>query len=45
MSKDGYVGRIKQAGTQVVSAPNQVADSKKGSVKTGKDLRTGGKKK
>lgn len=41
MSKNGggYIGRIKQGGTQVVKAPNQHTDSKKGTVKTGNDLR------
>lgn len=43
MDKKGYVGRIKNGGTQVVKAPNQITDPKKGTVKTGKDLRTGGK--
>lgn len=43
MSKNGYVGRIKNSGTQVVKAPNQITDSKKGTVKTGSDLRTGKK--
>lgn len=38
-SQNGYIGRIKQGGTQVVQAPNQHTDSKKGTVKTGKDLR------
>ncbi len=41
--KSGYVGRIKNGGTQVVKAPNQSTDPKKGTVKTGKDLRTGKK--
>lgn len=41
--KSGYVGRIKNAGSQVVKAPNQQANPKKGTVKTGKDLRTGKK--
>ena len=35
----GYIGRIKQSGTQVVQAPHQHTDPKKGKVKTGKDLR------
>jgi len=39
----GYTGRIKQGGSQVVQAPNQITDPKKGTVKTGKDLRTGKK--
>lgn len=41
--KSGYVGRIKNGGTQVVKAPNQQIDAKKGTVKTGGDLRTGKK--
>lgn len=41
--KSGYVGRIKNGGTQVVQAPNQTTDPKKGTVKTGNDLRTGKK--
>lgn len=40
---EGYVGRIKQGGTQVVQAPNQHTEPKKGTVKTGRDLRTGRK--
>ena len=39
----GYIGRIKQSGTQVVQAPHQHTDPKKGTVKTGADLRTGKK--
>lgn len=31
----GYVGRIKNSGTQVVQAPIQTTVSKKGTVKTG----------
>lgn len=42
-TKSGYIGRIKNGGTQVVKAPNQVKDQKKGVVKTGNDLRTGKK--
>ncbi len=41
-SKSGYVGKIKNAGNQVVKAPNQTTESKRGVVKTGADLRTGG---
>ena len=42
MDKSGYVGRIKNGGTQMVKAP-LAADGKKGksSVVKGKDLRTG----
>lgn len=39
MSKNGYIGRIKQSGSQVVKAPNQITDRKTGTVKTGGDLR------
>ena len=42
-NKSGYVGRIKNGGTQVVKAPNQTADPKRSVVQTGKDLRTGKK--
>ena len=39
-----YIGKIKNAGTQKVEAPHQVKNtSKKGTVQTGKDLRTGKK--
>lgn len=41
--KSGYIGRIKNGGTQVVKAPVQHTDGKKGVVKTGSDLRTGKK--
>lgn len=37
-----YVGKIKNSGTQKVEAPHQVKQSnQKGTVKTGKDLRSG----
>lgn len=36
-----YEGKIKNSGAQVVKAPKQTTDPKKGTVKTGKDLRTG----
>lgn len=41
MSKEqkGYIGRINNSGTQVVKAPHQTTAPKKGTVKTGKDLR------
>lgn len=42
-NKSGYVGRIKNGGSQMVKAPNQVKDEPKGTVKTGKDLRAGKK--
>ena len=39
--KSGYVGKIKNQGSQVVKAPNQITPpAKKGTVKTGGDLRT-----
>ena len=41
--KSGYAGRIKNGGTQVVKAPQQHTDPKKGTVKVGSDLRTGKK--
>lgn len=40
---NGYIGKIRNTGSQVVQAPNQQTDGKKGTVKTGKDLRTGKK--
>ncbi len=39
----GYVGKIKNGGTQVVQAPKQTVDSKKGTVRKGTDLRAGKK--
>ena len=42
-NKCGYSGKIKNGGTQVVKAPQQLTDPKKGTVKTGTDLRTGKK--
>lgn len=41
--KSGYIGRIKNTGTQIVKAPNQHTEGKKGKVRTGSDLRTGRK--
>lgn len=41
--KSGYAGKIKNGGTQVVKAPTQHSDPKKGTVKKGSDLRTGKK--
>ncbi len=39
-----YIGKIKNGGTQKVEAPHQIKNSsKKGTVQTGKDLRTGKK--
>lgn len=39
---NGYVGRIKNSGTQVVKAPNQSkGNSGKSKVHNGTDLRTG----
>lgn len=43
MAKSDYIGKIKNGGTQVVKAPIQHTDPKKGTVKTGSDLRTGKK--
>lgn len=43
MGKNGYIGKIKNGGTQVVKAPHQITDQKKGVVKTGNDLRSGKK--
>lgn len=39
MKNNGYAGKIKNGGSQVVKAPTQTADAKKGTVKTGGDLR------
>lgn len=39
--KSAYIGKIKNGGTQNVKAPHQSTDTKKGTVKTGKDLRCG----
>ena len=41
MKTNSYIGSIKNQGTQVVKAPVQVTGSKKGTVKTGGDLRNG----
>lgn len=43
MKKGGYAGQIKNTGSQVVKAPGQSTEFKKGTVHTGKDLRTGKK--
>ena len=45
MAKDnGYIGRISNAGAQVVKAPHQVKAPKGQTIKkTGSDLRTGKK--
>lgn len=43
MEKKGYIGRIKNSGTQVIQAPHQSTEAKKGTVKRGRDLRTGKK--
>lgn len=37
----GYIGKIKNSGSQKVEAPVQNTDVKKGIVRTGNDLRTG----
>lgn len=40
--KSGYVGKIANAGTQMVKAPELIKGKKgKGNVKKGTDLRTG----
>lgn len=39
--KPGYIGRIANAGTQVVEAPAQTTGKKTGTVQRGKDLRAG----
>ena len=39
MNKNGY--KIKNTGSQVVKAPSQTTEQKKGTVKTGTDLRSG----
>ena len=44
-SGNGYVGKVKNQGTQFVQAPHQSTPQKKGTVKTGNDLRMGGSKK
>lgn len=41
--ESGYIGRIKNGGTQTVKAPKQSTDPKKGTIKTGTDLRSGKK--
>ena len=39
-----YIGKIKNQGQQKVEAPHKVKEgAKKGTVKTGKDLRSGSK--
>lgn len=43
MEKNGYIGKIKNTGTQVVPAPNQTSPKKTGKVRTGGDLRNGGR--
>lgn len=44
MKDKGYVGRIKNSGTQVVKAPNGSHTATKGNTRiTGNDLRTGKK--
>lgn len=39
--KSAYAGKIKNSGAQIIKAPNQSTDAKKGTVRTGKDLRAG----
>lgn len=43
MSEKAYTGKIRNTGSQVVKAPSQSTDGKKGTVKTGSDLRSGKK--
>jgi hypothetical protein len=43
MDKNGYIGKIRNGGSQVVKAPNQTTLQKKGTVKKGGDLRGGAK--
>lgn len=43
MSKEGYAGKIKNTGSQVVEAPKQTKIPGKSVVHKGKDLRTGKK--
>ena len=40
MKEGGYAGKIKNGGTQVVQAPKQTTDQKKGTVKKGSLLPT-----
>ena len=43
-NNNGYIGRISNAGAQVVKAPNQLKGQRgKSVIKTGNDLRTGKK--
>lgn len=39
--KGGYIGKIKNAGTQIVKAPNQTTEPKHGKMVKGTDLRSG----
>lgn len=39
----GYVGKIKNQGSQIVEAPMQTTPTKKATVKEGTDLRSGKK--
>lgn len=41
MNTNPYAGKIKNGSNQVVKAPGQITDPKKGTVKKGKDLRAG----
>ena len=43
MGKNGYAGKVKNGGSQVVKAPSQTTDPAKRTVQTGKDLRSGKK--
>lgn len=41
--KSAYIGKIKNGATQNIKAPHQTTEAKKGTVKTGTDLRCGKK--
>ena len=43
MKEYSYAGKTKNSGTQIVQAPKQSTNQKKGTVKTGGDLRSGKK--
>lgn len=44
MAKNGYIGKIGNTGVQNIKAPIQQPTDKKGTVKTGSDLRKKGGK-
>lgn len=43
MAKNGYNGKISNSGVQTIKAPMQSTPPKKGTVKTGSDMRKKGK--